>query len=124
MVKLPVVICCAALMFVASLSRIDSQTKESPLRVGPTTGRPILPPRRTKTVVPAYPRDADSGLIGLDVTVDPNGHVDGVKVLYGVRGATDAAVAAVAQWEYEPTLLNGEPVWLIMAIRVPSPWSE
>ena len=124
MVKLLLIVSCAALMFVAAVSRIDGQTKDSPLRVGPTTGRPILPPRRTKTVVPAYPRDADSGLIGLDVTIDPSGRVDSVKVLYGVRGATDAAVAAVSQWEYEPTLLNGEPIWLIMTIRLPSPWSE
>jgi TonB family protein len=123
-VKMLVVISCAALVLVAFVTRIDGQTRESPLRVGPTTGRPILPPRRTRTVVPAYPRDADSGLVGLDVTIDPNGHVDDVKVLYGVRGATDAAVAAVSQWQYEPTLLNGEPIWLIMTIRVPSPWSE
>ena len=89
MMKLPVKVFCAALIFITVVSRIDGQTKDNPLGVGPTTGRPILPPRRTRTVVPAYPHDADSGLIGLDVTIDPNGHVDSAKVLYEVRGATE-----------------------------------
>lgn len=109
-----------AVMFLASDRPIDGQTKDKPLRVG----NGINPPARTKTVVPSYPRNASSGLVVLELVIDPQGHVDSLMVLRPVEGATDAAVAAVRQWEYTPTLLNGEPIWIILTQGVPSPWRD
>ena len=74
------------------------------------------------TTAPSYPSDADAGTVILDVTIDPLGRVDAIDVLQAVTGATDAAVAAVSQWEYIPVLLNGKPIWVIMVVAVPSPW--
>jgi len=31
---------------------------------------------------------------------------------------SDAAIAAVIQWEYSPTMLNGSPVPVIMTVTV------
>ena len=125
MTKLLVTVACAAMMLVSCAPVYQTaghgQTRERALRV--RVGGPIYPPERTTTVVPSYPSDADAGTVVLDVTIDPQGRVDAVEVLQTLTGATDAAVAAVSQWEYIPILLNGEPIWLIMVVAVPSPWA-
>ncbi len=41
-----------------------------------------------------------------------------VKILRSVPLLDDAAVEAVRQWEYTPTLLNGVPVPVIMTVTV------
>jgi protein TonB len=39
-------------------------------------------------------------------------------VLRGVNMLTEAAVSAVEQWKYTPTLLNGAPVEVVMTVSV------
>jgi protein TonB len=41
-----------------------------------------------------------------------------VKVLKGIPLLNDAAVNAVREWRYSPTLLNGVPVPVIMTVTV------
>ena len=41
-----------------------------------------------------------------------------VKVLRSVPLLDEAAITAVKQWEYTPTLLNGVPVPVIMTVTV------
>ena len=41
-----------------------------------------------------------------------------VSVLRSVPLLDDAAIAAVLQWQYTPTLLNGVPVPVIMTVTV------
>jgi protein TonB len=50
--------------------------------------------------------------------IGPNGRVTDVKILRSVPLLDEAAVAAVQQWEYTPTLLNGVPVPVIMTVTV------
>jgi TonB family protein len=66
-------------------------------------------------VVPAYPPAAKSagiqGAVVLDAVIDR----DGVPIMLQVRDGANpelarAAVEAVSQWRYRPTLLNGDPV--------------
>ncbi len=109
-----------ALVLVALAGRTYGQTQERPL---PIDGM-ATQPQRTKTVVPSYPSDAESGTVLLRLKISPEGRVTAVTVERGVTGATQAAVAAVNQWEYEPVLLNGEPIWVVMTVGVPSPWRE
>ncbi|HLE20727.1 MAG TPA: TonB family protein [Vicinamibacteria bacterium] len=54
----------------------------------------------------------------LEAVIDPQGRVRNVDVLRSVPLLDDAAVAAVQQWEYEPTLLNGVPVPVIVTVTV------
>jgi protein TonB len=63
---------------------------------------------------PEYPKLAResgaSGVVELTVTVGTDGHVKGVKVVRGHPLLRQAAVDAVKQWIYRPTVLNGSPV--------------
>jgi len=48
--------------------------------------------------------------VRLTATVGKDGKVKGVKVISGHPMLQAAAVEAVKQWVYKPTLLNGQPV--------------
>jgi TonB family protein len=89
-----------------------------PLRVGGG----IREPRKLRNVNPVYPADAVQarvqGVVVLECTIDPAGKVVAVRKLRGVPLLTEAAVAAVKQWEYTPTLLNGAPVPVVMTVTV------
>jgi periplasmic protein TonB len=90
----------------------------APVRVG---GQ-IAEPRRLRSVSPAYPEEAKrarvQGIVILEATIDPGGKVTEVRVLRSVPMLDDAAVSAVRQWEYTPTLLNDVPVPVIMTVTV------
>jgi hypothetical protein len=46
----------------------------------------------------------------LVVTVNEQGFVSDIQVYMGLPSLAEAAIAAVRQWQYRPTLLNGVPV--------------
>jgi protein TonB len=89
-----------------------------PLRVGGD----VRAPQKLRHVNPVYPEIAKAarvqGEVVLECVIDADGRVAGVRVLRGVRLLDDAAVAAVSQWVYRPTLLNGQPVPVIMNVTV------
>ena len=89
-----------------------------PVRVGGN----ISPPTKTKDVAPTYPPVAQSarvsGVVILEAVIGPDGRVADVTVLRSVPLLDDAAITAVRQWEYTPTLLNGVPVPVIMTVTV------
>ncbi len=90
----------------------------APLRVG--TG--IRPPRKTKNVKPVYPVDAlptrAQGAVLIEAIIGVDGKVQDAKVLHSIPSLDQAALDAVRQWEYEPSLLNGVPVAVVMTIVV------
>ena len=89
-----------------------------PVRVGGN----ISPPNKTRDVNPRYPEVARAarvqGVVILEATIGPTGVVTDVNVLRSVPLLDEAAVAAVRQWQYTPTLLNGVPVPVIMTVTV------
>ena len=93
-------------------------TRLTPLRAGDE----IKEPKKLKNVSPSYPEDAIraglEGVVIIDCVVDVKGKVDSAKVLRGVPPLTDAALKAVRQWRYTPTLLNGAAVPVIMTVTV------
>jgi TonB family protein len=97
---------------------VPSATGRRPIRIG--SG--MRPPAKIHHVSPEYPVDARnvglSGVVILEATIDAEGHVSDVHVVRGVPGLDDAATAAVLQWRYAPTLLNGEAVPVIMTVTV------
>jgi TonB family protein len=99
----------------------NGQTKDSPLRLY-KAGDPV--PKKTKTVIQKYPRAAQTGSMILELTLRPDGRVEAVTVVRPLGGATDAAVAALKQWRYEPIVVNGRPVWAIFDVRIWNPWSS
>lgn len=85
-------------------------------------GGVIRPPTRTHYVAAVYPESAKTGglqgVVILEALLDPAGRVAATRVLRSVPGLDEAAVDAVKQWEFEPVLLNGAPVSVVMTITV------
>ena len=52
----------------------------------------------------------------LEATIDERGFVTGARVLRSVPLLDAAALAALKQWRYTPTLLNGIPVRVLMTV--------
>jgi protein TonB len=67
-----------------------------------------------KRVAPEYPAIAKQsgaqGEVVLTAVIGMDGHVKDVKVVEGHPLLRNAAISAVKQWIYKPTLLNGVPV--------------
>ncbi len=85
-------------------------------------GSHIKAPRQTYSVQPEYPplaRQAHvSGTVVVDAVLDEHGNVEGAHALSGHPLLIPAALRAVLQWKYEPTLLNGTPVAVEMEVTV------
>jgi protein TonB len=85
-------------------------------------GGQIKEPKKLKNVAPEYPDIAKQarvqGIVILECTISPQGRVTDVKVLRSIPLLDEAAKAAVMQWVYSPTLLNGVPVPVIMTVTV------
>ncbi len=85
-------------------------------------GGVIKAPKRLVNVSPRYPDDAlqakVQGAVVLDVVVDADGVPTDVQVSKGVPMLDAAAIEAVRQWRYEPTLMNGAPVPIAMTVTV------
>ena len=94
------------------------QTAQLPVRVGGN----IPPPTKTRDVRPVYPADAQGsgvqGVVILEAVIGPDGKVNEARVIRSIPLLDKAAVDAVKQWEYTPTLLNGTPVPVIMTVTV------
>ena len=54
----------------------------------------------------------------LEATIDVRGQVDAIRVLKSPPLLDQAAIDAVRQWRFTPTLLNGVPVPVIMTVTV------
>jgi TonB family protein len=93
-------------------------TVTAPLRIG---GQ-IKPPTRIKDVQPVYPAIAQSahvtGAVTIEATIGVDGKVADAKVVRSVPLLDQAALDAVRQWEYMPTLLNGVPVPVVTVVTV------
>ena len=89
-----------------------------PVRVGGS----VRAPTQISKVQPAYPPDALAarvqGIVILEAVIGIDGRVMDAKVLRSVPQLDQAAIDAVRQWVYTPTLLNGAPVPVIMTVTV------
>lgn len=89
-----------------------------PVRVGGN----IKPPQKLKHINPVYPPIAQSarvqGIVIIEATIGPGGAVQDAKILRSVPLLDQAALDAVRQWQFTPTLLNGVPVPVIMTVTV------
>jgi protein TonB len=89
-----------------------------PVRVGGSISRP----ERIKYVAPVYPPLARAahveGTVILEAVLGADGFVREVRVLRSIRLLDQAALQAVEQWQFTPTLLNGEPVPVVLTVTV------
>ena len=85
-------------------------------------GGAIKPPAKMKHVNPVYPPIAMSsrvqGVVILETRIGIDGKVTNARVLRSIPLLDQAAIDAVMQWEFTPTLLNGQPTPIIMTVTV------
>jgi TonB family protein len=95
-----------------------SATLQAPVRVGGN----IRPPTKVHDARPVYPIEAQDarvqGVVIVEATIDESGRVVQACVLRSIPMLDEAALQAVGQWEFTPTLLNGNPVPVIMTVTV------
>ena len=65
-------------------------------------------------VDPVYPPDAEQkhieGTVRLHATIGMDGSIKDLQPLSGPPSLLPAALTAVREWRYNPTLLNGQPI--------------
>jgi len=85
-------------------------------------GGVVREPRKIKDVAPEYPNIGRTakmqGVVILECQISPQGRVEGVKVLRSVPTLDEPAIAAVRQWIYTPTLIDGVPVSVVLTVTV------
>jgi protein TonB len=95
-----------------------SVAAQVPVRAGVDIKRPA----KVKDAVPIYPATARAarveGIVIVEATIGPDGKVQDARILRSIRWLDDAALDAVRQWEYTPTLLNGTPIAIVMTVTV------
>jgi len=105
----------------ASITPIgDSGGSPTPVRVGGN----IRAPRKVVDHKPVYPkRMVEAGLEGtvsVEAVIGLDGRVARARATTGQAHPelAQAAVDAVRQWRFEPTLLNGAPIEVVMTVSV------
>ena len=91
---------------------------QEPIRVGGS----VPAPAKLVNVPPVYPpvlRAARvEGIVELDVLISAVGSVEEALVLRPIPGLSEAAVAAVRQWKFASTIVNGVAVPVRMNVKV------
>ncbi len=93
---------------------------DTPVRV--RVGGLIKPPKIISSVMPTYPPIARNagvqGNVTLDVVIDKVGNVSQAKAVSGPPMLRQAALDAVRQWKYEPSMLDGQPASIEMIVSM------
>jgi TonB family protein len=90
----------------------------NPIRIGGD----LKAPAKIRDVRPVYPPIAQEarvqGVVIIETVIDEDGNVAEARVLRSIPLLDQAALEAVQQWRYVPTLLNGMPRAVIMTVTV------
>ncbi len=85
-------------------------------------GGDVKPPQVLYAPAPVYPPLARTsrieGVVTIDAVIDETGHVVEARALSGPGLLLHAALMAVSQWRYQPTVLDGEAVSIRMHVTV------
>ena len=125
----------AGVLFAAALScvafpsraRGQAQAGPQPAEAAPppatdTAGHFVSPPVPLRQTPPKYPRLARQarvqGTVVLHATIGKDGKVTNLTVVSGDPLLSKAAMDAVRQWQYQPTLLDGKPIEVETTVSV------
>jgi protein TonB len=99
--------------------------KEAPKPVTPQrirVGGNVIQANLIKRVAVVYPPLAKQariqGVVHLTAVISKDGTIQNLQVISGHPLLVPAAMEAVKQWVYKPTLLNNEPVEVITQVDV------
>jgi TonB family protein len=97
---------------ISSQRSLSVSTDSSP--AGPQPGKNLHVGLLVNLVEPVYPPDAQKnhveGTVKLHATIGTDGTIKDLKTLSGPPSLFPAALTAVREWRYNPTLLNGQPI--------------
>jgi protein TonB len=97
---------------------VSTMQADGAIRVGGN----IKPPKKIRDVRPVYPEVAKAasvkGMVIVEARVSADGSVEEARVLRSIPLLDQAAIDAVMQWRFTPTLMNGVPVPVIMTVTV------
>jgi len=109
-------------VIIDQLTRNDRFRLVNPVSFGFVRGKGVQAAKLIRQVKPIYPQLARavriSGTVRLVAIIGKGGSIENLQVSGGHPMLIPAAVEAVKQWLYQPTLLNGEPVDVITQIDV------
>ena len=91
----------------ATVARVGGNVQASKLINQP---KPVYPPLAKAARV--------QGTVKFQATIGKDGKIENLQLLGGPPLLVQAAMQAVQQWTYQPTLLNGDPVDVITTIDV------
>jgi len=107
---------------VAAKEQADAAARAKAKAAAIRVGGKIEPPIKMNDVKPVYPAIAQNagvtGAVIIEATIGPDGKVIDAKVLRSIPLLDQAALDAVRQWEYRPTILNGVAVPVIMTVTI------
>jgi len=108
---------------VAAREKVNAAARAKAKMVAPLrVGGQVRPPTKIKDVKPVYPAIAQSarvsGVVMIEATIGEDGKVVDAKVVRSIPVLDQAALDAVRQWEYTPTLLNGVPVPVVVTVTI------
>jgi TonB family protein len=100
-----------------------AQTQATPLMGPIRVGGNVQAAKLLRQVRPAYPPDLQAQGVEGTVLIDAVIGKDGTPLSVAVRNTVNpefanAALDAVRQWRYSPTLLNGEPVEVVTTVTI------
>jgi protein TonB len=103
----------------AALARAFTRLDDTKtLRVGGN----VRVPTKVRDARPFYPPDAMDakvqGVVVMDIRIDEQGRVSDAAILRSIPMLDQAALDAVKQWEFTPTLLNGAPIPVIATVTI------
>ena len=103
---------------VAPPPEVKAAPPQPPVRVGST----VRTPQKLRDVHPVYPAVARAarveGTVIIEATIGIDGRLVDTRILRSIPLLDQAALDAVRQWEFTPSLLNGVPVPVIMTVTV------
>lgn len=106
----------------AARRKAEAEERAKLMATAVRVGGPIRNPVKVKNVDPEYPSIARSNRVGgtveIEATIGPDGKVADARVTKSVPILDQAALDAVRQWEYKPTLVKGVPVPVIINVAI------
>jgi periplasmic protein TonB len=97
---------------------IKRKAEKHPLKLS----EPVVEAQLLSRIEPRYPplalQTRQEGTVVLHAIISRDGRINAVEVVSGSPLFLQAALDAVRQWRYRPTLLNGEPVEVETTITV------
>jgi len=99
--------------------------KETPKQANPQrirVGGNVIQANLIRKVTPVYPQLAKQariqGVVKFTAIIGKDGTIQNLTLISGHPLLLEAARQAVSQWQYKPTLLNGDPVEVVTTIDV------